>query len=151
MQPVRSADYPAHPSLARSLTLPADTSIRETSPEEALGAWRDYLGFAGPLALVSDPNRARTLLMRALGIEKGEPVGVPANCRRFLSEAVKKSQGVPRFVELDADLGLVAETPGLEDVRLVWAQPVGGMAPPSPLPGTTMPGRPRVDIAGPVG
>jgi hypothetical protein len=138
MQPVRSADYPAHPSLAQTLTLPANTPVRETSPEEALTAWRDYLRCEGPLLLVRTPDRARKLLMRAFGVESGGPVGVPANCRRFLSEAVKKSGRVPRFVELDADLEYVAETPGLDDVKLIWAQPVGGMAPPAPLPGTTM-------------
>jgi hypothetical protein len=77
-------------------------------------------------------------LMQAFGVAAGESVGVPANCRRFLSEAVKKSGGAPRFIELDTDLEFVAKTPDLADVRLVWAQPVGGMAPPAPFPGTAM-------------
>jgi hypothetical protein len=76
--------------------------------------------------------------MEAFGVEPGERVGVPVNTRRYLSEAVKKTNGKPLFVELDADLGFVPETPGLGEVRLVWAQPVGGMAPPAALPGTTL-------------
>ncbi|MGH2617664.1 MAG: hypothetical protein ACRDJC_20720 [Thermomicrobiales bacterium] len=137
MQPVRSADYPAHPSLAQVLTLPVDAPVRETAPREALAAWADYLRCEGPFLFVSNPGRARRVLMTAVGIAPGEPVGVPANARRFLSEAVKKSGGTPRFIELDADLEFVADTPGLDGVRLVWAQPAGGMAPPAPLPGTT--------------
>lgn len=78
------------------------------------------------------------MLIEAFGIEAGEPVGIPANTRRYLSEAVKKARGTPRFIELDADLEFVPETPGLEGVRLIWAQPVGGMAPPRALPGTTL-------------
>lgn len=136
MQPVRSADYPAHPSLARVLTLPADTPLQPATPKDALAAWADYLGFAGPLLLINHPDRARKLLMTAFGISPGEPVGLPANTRRFLSEAVKKAGGVPRFIELDADLQFSRRTPGLTDMRLVWAQPVGGMAPPAPFPGT---------------
>jgi hypothetical protein len=137
MQPVRSADYPAHPSLAQVLALPDDAPLRETPPQEAHAAWADYLRYSGPLLFVSNPDRARRVLMTAFGIAPGEPVGIPANARRFLSEAVKKSRGTPRFIELDADLEFVAETPGLVEVRLVWAQPVGGMAPPAPLPETT--------------
>src|SRR5215211_3472715 len=104
MQPVRPADYHAHPSLSRLLTLPASTPVRETSPEEALAAWRSYLRFDGPLLLTNNPNRARKLLMQALIPDGGEPVGVPANCRRFLSQAVKGSRNTPRFIELDANL-----------------------------------------------
>ncbi|MCA9876234.1 MAG: hypothetical protein KC442_00570, partial [Thermomicrobiales bacterium] len=137
MQPVRSADYPAHPSLRQVLTLPEDSDIPEATPDEALAAWRDYLGFSGPLLLVSNPDRARKLLMAALGVAGKEPVAIPANTRRYLSEAVKRSGGKPLFVELDADLEFVPETPGLAAARVLWAQPVGGMAPPAPLPGKT--------------
>lgn len=135
MQPVRSADYPAHPALRQALILPYDTGIPEATPEAALAAWRDYLGFAGPLLLASNPDRARKLLMAALNVANKEPVGIPANTRRYLSEAVKRSGGKPLFVELDANLEFVPETPGLEAVRVIWAQPVGGMAPPQALPG----------------
>jgi hypothetical protein len=138
MQPVRPADYPAHPTLAQSLTLPAETPLTEASAEEALAAWREYLDFAGPLLLVRQPDRARKLLMEAFGIQPGEPVAIPVNTRRFLSEAVKRSKGKPLFVELDADLEFVCETPGLEPARLVWAQSVGGMAPPRPIPGKAL-------------
>jgi hypothetical protein len=137
MQPVRSADYPAHPALRQSLVLPDDTVVPEATLEEALEAWRDYLGFAGPLLLVSNADRARKLLMAALGVTNKEPVAIPANTRRYLSEAVKRSGGKPLFVELAADLAFVPETPGLDAARVLWAQPVGGMAPPAPLPGKT--------------
>ena len=137
MQPVRSADYQAHPALRQALILPGDTFIPESTPEKALSAWRDYMRFAGPLVLVSRPDRARKLLMAALGVADKEPVAIPANTRRYLSEAVKRSGGKPLLVELDVDLEFVAETPGLSAARVLWAQPVGGMAPPSPLPGKT--------------
>ncbi len=137
MQPVRSADYPVHPSLRQALTLPEETVIPDATLDEALATWREYLGFAGSLLLVSTPDRARKLLMAALGVANKEPVAIPANTRRYLSEAVKRSGGKPLFVELDTDLAFVPETPGLEAVRIVWAQPIGGMAPPSALPGKT--------------
>lgn len=137
MQPVRSADYPAHPPLRQVLALPAETVIPEATPEEALAAWRAYLGFAGPLLLISTPDRARKLLMAALGVANKEPVGIPVNTRRYLSEAVKRSGGNPLFMELDRDLEFVPETPGLDAARIVWAQPVGGIAAPAPLVGKT--------------
>ncbi len=76
--------------------------------------------------------------MAAWGLQNGEAVAIPANTRRPLSEAVKKSGGKPLFVELDARLELVADTPDLDAARLVWAQPVAGMDPPRALPGTTL-------------
>jgi hypothetical protein len=123
--------------LRQVLVLPEETDIPDATPDGALAAWRAYLGFAGPLLLVSKPDRARKLLMAALGVANKEPVGIPANTRRYLSEAVKRSGGKPLFVELDADLEFVPETPGLDAARIVWAQPIGGMAPPAPLPGKT--------------
>ena len=137
MQPVRSADYPAHPSLRQVLVLPDATVIPEAKPDEALAAWRAYLRFTGPLLLVRSPDRARKVLMAALGVANGEPVAIPANTRRYLSEAVKRSGGKPLFMELDADLEFVPETPGLDAARVHWAQPVGGMPPPAPLAGKT--------------
>jgi hypothetical protein len=137
MQPVRSADYPAHPSLRQALVLPDETVIPDATADEALAAWREYQGFAGPLLLVSKPDRARKLLMAALGVADREPVAIPANTRRYLSEAVKRSGGKPLFVDLDAGLEFVPETPGLDVARIAWAQPIGGMAPPAPLPGKT--------------
>jgi hypothetical protein len=123
--------------LRQVLVLPEETDIPGATLDGALAAWRAYLGFAGPLLLVSKPDRARKLLMAALGVANKEPVGIPANTRRYLSEAVKRSGGKPLFVELDADLEFVPETPGLDAARIVWAQPIGGMAPPAPLPGKT--------------
>ncbi len=137
MQPVRPADYPVHPSLRQALVLPEESVIPDATPDEALAAWREYLGFAGPLLLVSKPDRARKLLMAALGVVDREPVAIPANTRRYLSEAVKRSGGKPLFVELNADLEFVPETPGLDAARIAWAQPIGGMAPPAPLSGKT--------------
>lgn len=128
MQPVRSADYPAHPSLARVLTLPLNSPVRATTLSEVQSAWAAYLGFSGPLLLLRSPDRARKLLMQAFGIAAGEPVGIPVNTRRYLSEAVKRSSGKPYFLELDADLGLVTDQAVRDGVRLIWAQPVGGMA-----------------------
>lgn len=138
MQPVRSADYPAHPSFARVLAVPAATAVPATTEEEARRAWADYLRWSGPLFLFANADRARRLLMTAFGVEPGERVGVPVNTRRYLAEAVKKVGGRPLFVELDADLGFEPATHGLGDVRLLWAQPVGGMAPPPALPDTTL-------------
>jgi hypothetical protein len=89
--------------------------------------------------LVKSADRARKLLMGAFGVEEGERVGVPVNCRRALSESVKKThRNIPHFIELDRDLEFAADSPGLEQLRLLWAQPVGGMAPPAMLPGKTL-------------
>ncbi len=104
-----------------------------------LAAWQGYLGRTDlPLLLVKSADRARKLLMAAFGITGGEPVGVPVNTRRALSEAVKRSGGTPLFVELDADLEFVSDTPGVANVRLTWAEPVGGMPAPAPLPGVPL-------------
>lgn len=105
---------------------------------EVLSAWSSYLGGHDKLLLVSSTDRARKLLMAAYGIDGKESVGIPANTRRPLSEAVKRSQGKPLFVELDRDLQFVPETPGLDAARLIWAQPVGGMTAPDPIPGKAM-------------
>ncbi|MCA9858508.1 MAG: hypothetical protein KC438_02255 [Thermomicrobiales bacterium] len=58
----------------------------------------------------------------------GEPVGLPANCRRAHSEAVKRSSGTPCFLDLLPDLSIDPETPGLSDMRVVWATPLAGSA-----------------------
>lgn len=138
MQPVRSADYPAHLALRESLILPAEPPVRNASIEEVTSAWAEYIGFDGPLLLVKQPDRARKILMEAFGVAPGEPVGIPANTRRYLSEAVKRAKGKPLFVDLDSDLEFVLETPGLAPARLVWAQPIGGMAPPRAIPGKAL-------------
>jgi len=120
------------------LTLPAVPKGVQPTVSTTLSAWSDYLGGDRKLLLVKSTDRARKLLMAALGIEGKEPVGIPANTRRPLSEAVKRSQGTPLFVELDRNLEFVSGTPGLEETRLVWAQPVGGMPAPLPVAGKTL-------------
>lgn len=125
--------------MREELLLPGDTATEGTGHEEALQAWRAYLGRDVPVMLTTSVDAARKLLMRAYGVEEGERVGVPANCRRSLSESVKKTnKNIPHFIELDPDLEFVADSPGAEELRLIWAQPVGGMAPPRALPGMTM-------------
>ncbi len=76
--------------------------------------------------------------MQAYGVARGERVGVPANTRRALSQAIKRAGGQPAFLELDAGLALAADTPGIDALRLAWAQPVAGMAPPPAPVGTTL-------------
>jgi hypothetical protein len=105
---------------------------------EVLAAWSAYLGGDRNLLIVKSTDRARKLLMAAFGIEGKEPVGVPANTRRPLPEAVKRSQGTPLFIELDHDLEFVQDTPGVADTRLIWAQPVGGMPAPLPVAGKAL-------------
>jgi hypothetical protein len=83
--------------------------------------------------MVNDANRARALLMKAFGIAAGEPVGIPVNSRRYLSEAVKRVGGKPRFLELDTDLAYAPMTAAWDGIRLAWAQPTGGMAVPRPV------------------
>ncbi len=139
MQPVRHAEYPASPSLTDELLLSAQVMVTDTTLDDALAAWGAYLDRDVPVMLVNNVDRARKLLMTAFGIEQGELVGAPANCRRSLSESIKKTnKNFPLFIELDANLEFETSTPGLEDIRLAWAQPVGGMAPPAPLPGITL-------------
>jgi hypothetical protein len=118
--------------------LPDVPSRGTTTFSDAIDAWSNYLGGQERLLLVKSTDRARKLLMQAFGLEQDERVGIPANTRRPLSEAVKKSGGKPLFIELDRDLNFVPETPGLDDVRLTWTQPVGGMPPAEQLPHTTL-------------
>lgn len=104
---------------------------------EVIATWSSYLGGQERLLLVKSTDRARKLLMAAFALDNGERVGIPANTRRPLSDAVKKSGGKPLFIDLDRDLNFVPKTPGLSNVRLVWSQPTGGMPPSRELPGTT--------------
>jgi hypothetical protein len=120
------------------LTLPVSNLVERPDEQTVLDTWSAYLGGYRNLLLVKSTDRARKLLMAAFGIEGNEPVGIPANTRRPLSEAVKRSHGTPLFVELDCDLEFVSATPGLDETRLVWAQPVGGMPAPRPVAGKTL-------------
>lgn len=142
IQPIRHATYDTSPHMRELLQLPAD-ALRPTGTtlDDALAAWYAYLGRDRSelqLLLVKDTFTARKLLMRAFGLDLAEPVGLPVNTRRTLSEAVKRSGGSPRFIELDGDLGFAPDSPGLDDYRLVWAEPLGGMPAPEPPAGKTM-------------
>ncbi len=139
LQPVRHAEYQASPTLRDELPLKGEIPSTGAILDDALGAWDGYLNRDVPVLLVSNADRARKLLMTAYGVEEGELVGAPANCRRALSESIKKTnKNFPLFIELDRDLEFALDTPGLEQIRLAWAQPAGGMAPPIPTPGTTL-------------
>lgn len=138
LQPVRDANYPAHEGLRKVLTLSGEIDADTVSFNDALNAWSIYIGENRNILAVKSTDRARKLLMAAFGIDDGEPVGIPANTRRPLSEAVKRSKGTPAFIELDRNLEFVPETPGIETARLVWAQPVAGMAAPAPIEGKTL-------------
>jgi hypothetical protein len=123
------------------LALPdnAPASALDATLQDVLDAWVAYLGRDDlPLLVVKSADRARKLLMAAFGVADGESVGVPVNTRRALSEAVKKSKGTPRFIELDADLEFVRATPGLAGMALAWAQPVAGMPAARPWPGVPL-------------
>ena len=147
MQPVRHAEYQASPTVREELLLQEDVELigtpvlseAEGTEQEALAAWKAYLGRDLPLLLVKNVDRARKLLMHAYGVEEGERVGAPVNCRRALSESIKKTnRNTPHFIELDADLEFALDTPGLDEFRLHWSQPVGGMPSPQPLAGKTL-------------
>lgn len=127
--PVRGADYAAHPALEQMLTLAVtpDSAADDHLPQlaEVQAAWSTALG-ASAVILVCNPDRARTLLLQASGVVAGEPVAVPANATRALVEAVKHCGAQPRFLDLDAQLALCTDAARLAEVRIVWAQPLGG-------------------------
>lgn len=123
--PVRGPDYATHPPLERLLTLPP---IHDPAPADlsaARAAWSDALGGA-PVVLLGSVERARALLLRALGVQPGEAVGLPANATRELAEAVKHHPATPRWLDLGPELALVIDPERLEGVRVIWAQPFGG-------------------------
>jgi hypothetical protein len=123
--PVRGADYAAHPPLDGLLTLPPIYDPAPVDLRAAREAWADALGGA-PVVLVASVERARALLLRALGVQPGEPVGLPANATRALAEAVKHHPAMPRWLDLGPDLALVADPERLAGARVLWAQPCGG-------------------------
>lgn len=123
--PVRGPDYAAHPPLDGLLTLspvydPAPADLRA-----AQAAWSDALGGA-PVVLLASVEHARALLLRALGVQPGKPVGLPANATRDLAEAVKHHPATPRWLDLDPNLIPVADPEQFTDLGVVWAQPYGG-------------------------
>ncbi len=123
--PVRGPDYAAHPPLDSLLTLPPVYDPAPVDLGTARAAWSDVLGGA-PVVLVASVERARTLLLRALGVQPGESVGLPANATRDLAEAVKHHPALPRWLDLGPDLALVADPERLAGARVIWAQPCGG-------------------------
>lgn len=123
--PVRGPNYAAHPPLEQQLILPPDRSLPYTDPVTLQTAWSEALGNL-PVVVCASVDQARTLLLRALGVMPGEPVGLPANATRSLTEAVKHYPAKPRWIDLDPLLGLHATPDQLEGVRTVWQQPHGG-------------------------
>jgi len=100
---VRESDYPAKPSLEALLPLPPDAPRPPATPAAAEAAWSSLLG-GRPVLLVADAALARALLLRAAGVPRGTPVGVPANATGALVDAVKDHGARPRFLPLDDDL-----------------------------------------------
>lgn len=123
--PVRGPDYAAHSPLDDLLTVPPVHDLAPAELSAAQVAWSDALGGA-PVVLVASVEHARALLLRALGVQPGEPVGLPANATRDLAEAVKHHPAVPQWLDLGPELTLVADPEHLAGVRIVWAQPYGG-------------------------
>lgn len=135
--PVRGPDYAAHPPLDQALTLVAPPDLPPADLATAQAAWSAALGGA-PVLLVRNVELARALLLTAAGVAPGEPVGLPANATRALTEAVKRHGARPRFLGLDASLALCNGPAALDGARAVWAQPVGGLPAPEALPGAAL-------------
>lgn len=123
--PVRGPDYAAHPPLDSLLTLAPTYDLAPADLRAARAAWSDALGGA-PVVLLAGVERARALLMRVLGVQPGEPVGLPANATRELAEAVKHHPAAPRWLDLGPELNLLVDPQRLSGVRVLWAQPCGG-------------------------
>ncbi len=130
--PVRGPDYAAHPPLDQLLLLPPAATRPIGDAQAARAAWSDALGGAS-VVLLASVARARTLVLRALGVQPGEPVGLPANATRDLAEAIKHHPATPRWLDLAADLSLMTVAERLADVRVVWAHPLGGIGALMPL------------------
>lgn len=122
---MREADYPASPILADVQLLPPPPGPEAADISAAQAAWSDAMGGA-PVVLLSSVGRARALLLRALGLRRGEPVGLPANATRDLAEAVKHHPAAPRWLDLGPDLALPTAPEQLDGLRFAWAQPGGG-------------------------
>jgi hypothetical protein len=139
LQPIRELTFLAAKTLREERSLPAGSTVEGATHAEALDAWAALLGRDLPVLLVGNVDRARRLLMTAFGVAEGELVGAPANCSRWLSESIKKTnKNFPLFLEMDRDLEFTTDTPGLEEIRLAWSQPVGGRAPQRAPEGTTL-------------
>lgn len=123
--PVRGPDYAAHPPLDGLLTLPPVHDASSADLRAARAAWSDALGGAA-VVLLANVEQARALLLRALGVQPAEPVGLPANATRELAEAVKHHPATPRWLDLGPQLALATPPERLAGARVVWAQPFGG-------------------------
>lgn len=134
--PVRGPDYAAHPPLDSLLTLPAADTSATDDLAAVQAAWSAALAGA-PVVLLRNLERARAVLLQALAIAPGTPIGLPANATRALAEAVKQYPAVPRFLDLNADLSLRSDPAQVADLRLVWAQPCGGAWLPGVAPAET--------------
>lgn len=133
--PVRHRDYAAQAPLAQRLTLP-DAVVLTANHAAAETAWTNGLG-GQALVLVRNPQRARALLLQAMGVRRGEAVGLPANASRDLVEAVKCHGARPCFLALDAQFQLDSSPARRSYARCLWAQPPAGL--PVALPDTTLP------------
>ncbi|NJO81381.1 MAG: hypothetical protein HC828_00565 [Blastochloris sp.] len=123
--PVRGPDYAAHPPLRDQLTLPPVYDLARCDNTSVQAAWSDALGGA-PVVLLRSVEGARAVVLRALGVQAGEPVGLPANATRDLTEAVKHHPAQPRWLDLNAQLELSVPACSWDGVRVAWAQPCGG-------------------------
>lgn len=121
---VRGPDYAARPALAAALRLPDTAAHPSATIDEATAAWSALGGAAGVL-LLRNPERARALLLQALALQPGDPVGLPANADRALVEAIKRQRARPFFLDLDEHLQLVNPTDTC--LKAIVAQSYGGL------------------------
>ena len=138
---MRGPDYEVHPPLDRQLVLPDGADAARDGrasgsaavpghhagrTRSAEAAWSAALG-GRPVLLVRSVERVRAALLRAAGVQSGEPVGVPANATNTLVEAVKRHSARPHFLDIGADLALLSESERPARPRIAWAEPVGGL------------------------
>lgn len=143
--PVRGPDYRAHPPLAEVLTLPKGYPCPLVQEQEVARWWHTAVSsppaptrhngthpsaIEEPILLLSDPQRARSLLLQAAGVAAGDPVCLPANADLSLTEAVKRHGARPVFQPLTRELGWVAGK-GDEPEGRGWYQPPAGIWPPT--------------------
>ena len=122
---MREANYPASPSLADLQLLPRSPAPAPADLRAVSATWSKALGGV-PVMLLASVERARALLLRALGVQPREPVGLPANATRELADAVKHHPAIPRWLDLGPKLNLLADAKQRTDVRVTWTQPCGG-------------------------
>jgi len=84
-------------------------SQRYVGGEEVASFERDFAAFLGAEHAVGVANGtdAIELALRALGVGPGDEVLVPANTFIATAEAISAAGSTPRFVDVDADSGLV--------------------------------------------